>query len=114
MFGPASNAYAKLRASIGGGVRSGQQRVREAPREGLPCLDRRGVFGPASNVYAKLRALVTAHKTRPTPACPGAMQPVVPHARRLPWADLLRRVFARMFCLPVQRPLGRHVDSPNR
>jgi hypothetical protein len=28
------------------------------------------------------------------PGCPGATQPVVPRTRRLPWADLLRRVFA--------------------
>jgi hypothetical protein len=54
-----------------------------------------GVFGPASNARAKLRALVPATDHNDTAGCPGAMQPVVPRAGRLPWADLLRRVFAQ-------------------
>jgi hypothetical protein len=55
-----------------------------------------GVFGPASNARAKLRALVPAtdDDTRHA-ACPGTPHPVPPRARRLPWADLLRRVFAQ-------------------
>jgi hypothetical protein len=54
-----------------------------------------GIFGPASKARAKLRALMpatdddTAHA-----ACPGTPHAVAPRARRLPWADLLRRVFA--------------------
>jgi Putative transposase len=57
-----------------------------------------GVFGPASKARAKLRALVPAPATAPDdaahPGCPRATQPVASRARRLPWADLLRRVFA--------------------
>ncbi|TMQ05824.1 MAG: 5'-methylthioadenosine/S-adenosylhomocysteine nucleosidase [Deltaproteobacteria bacterium] len=52
------------------------------------------IFGSASKARAKLRALVpvtdddTAHA-----AGPGPPHPVVLRGRRLPWADLLRRVF---------------------
>lgn len=54
-----------------------------------------GIFGPACKARAKLRALTpatdddTAHA-----AYPGTPHSVAPRARRLPWADLLRRVFA--------------------
>ena len=56
-----------------------------------------GVFGPASKARAKLRAVVPA--TDPdgaaTPRCPTAKQLVGSRARRLLWADLLRRGFAQ-------------------
>jgi hypothetical protein len=56
-----------------------------------------GVFGPASKHRAKLRALVPAAEADDAidPSCgsapPGSGSS---RARRLPWADLLRRVFA--------------------
>jgi len=54
------------------------------------------VFGPASKHRAKLRGLVPATDTddAAAPSCPGSAQTASPRARRLPWADLLRRVFA--------------------
>ncbi len=55
-----------------------------------------GGFGPASKARAKLRALVPATDDDiPHAACPGTPHPVPPRARRLPWADLWRRVFAQ-------------------
>jgi hypothetical protein len=56
-----------------------------------------GVFGPASKLRTKLRALVPAeptqqawaHRAEPRPPATTASR-----ARRLPWADLLQRVFA--------------------
>ena len=56
-----------------------------------------GVFGPASKLRTKLRALVPsdptqeagAHCAEPRPPASSASR-----ARRLPWADLLQRVFA--------------------
>jgi hypothetical protein len=55
------------------------------------------VFGPASNARAKLHVLVPA--TDPNdlahPGCPDVSQPVGSRAGQLPWADLLRRVFAQ-------------------
>jgi len=54
-----------------------------------------GVFGPASKHRAKLRTLVPAADDAIDPSCrsapPGSGSS---RARRLPWADLLRRVFA--------------------
>jgi hypothetical protein len=51
--------------------------------------------GPVSKARAKLGALVPAvDDCTPDGACPGTPQPILPRARRLPWADLLRRVFA--------------------
>ena len=56
-----------------------------------------GVFGPASKARAKLRAVVPATDLdgAATPRCPTAKQLVGSRARRLLWADLLRRVFAQ-------------------
>ena len=68
-----------------------------------------GVFGPASKARPKLRALVpaTAPDNATHPGCPAATPPTpadAPHPggspavsrpRRLPWAELLRRVFAQ-------------------
>src|SRR5262245_29431250 len=51
-----------------------------------------GVFGPASKHRAKLRALVP--DTDASPSCPGSASTILSRARRRPWADLLRRVFA--------------------
>ena len=52
-----------------------------------------GIFGPASKHRGKLRALVPprddAESARCTTAAPGSSR-----SGRLPWADLLRRVFA--------------------
>ena len=57
-----------------------------------------GVFGPASKHRAKLRALVPATDAddAATSSCPGSASSSSnsSRARRLPWADLLRRVFA--------------------
>jgi hypothetical protein len=50
-----------------------------------------GVFGPAAKHRAKLRALVPVSAERPPCA---ATANGSPGAGRLPWADLLRRVFA--------------------
>ncbi len=68
-----------------------------------------GVFGPAIKARPKLRALVpaTAPDNATHPGCPAATPPTpadAPHPggspavsrpRRLPWAELLRRVFAQ-------------------
>ena len=56
-----------------------------------------GVFAPASKHRAKLRALVPADAdAAATSSCPGSASPGTSssRSRRLPWADLLRRVFA--------------------
>ena len=54
-----------------------------------------GVFGPASKHRGKLRALVPTDPDHPAdPSCTHPTQARPPRARRLPWADLLRRVFA--------------------
>ncbi|HEX2689477.1 MAG TPA: transposase [Kofleriaceae bacterium] len=50
-----------------------------------------GIFGPAS----KARAMVPATDDTAHAACPGTPHPVPPRAHRLPWAELLRRVFAQ-------------------
>jgi hypothetical protein len=50
------------------------------------------VFGPASKARAKLRALVPACRGEPPPAA--ATPSGSTRARRVPWAELLRRVFA--------------------
>jgi hypothetical protein len=55
-----------------------------------------GVFGPAAKVRSKLRALIPATHAADAPAtCPAAATPIPMRVRRLPWADLLRRVFAQ-------------------
>ena len=54
-----------------------------------------GIFGPASKARAKLRALVPATDDTAHAACPGTPHPVPPRAHRLPWAELLGRVFAQ-------------------
>ena len=54
-----------------------------------------GVFGPASKHRAKLRALVPATDDTVAPSCPGSASSSSSRARRLPWADLLRRVTRR-------------------
>jgi len=54
-----------------------------------------GMFGPASKARAKLRALVPATDDTAHAACPGTPHPVPPRAHWLPWAELLRRVFAQ-------------------
>jgi len=51
-----------------------------------------GVFGPASQARAKLRALVPARGSEPPPAA--ATPSGSTRAGRVPWAELLRRVFA--------------------
>jgi hypothetical protein len=53
-----------------------------------------GVFGPAAKDRGKLRALVPACDDAVAPPC--SPKAAAPHLRtgRLPWADLLRRVFA--------------------
>lgn len=56
-----------------------------------------GVFGPASKQRAKLRALVPTDPTQEAGAHCAAPRPpasTASRARRLPWADLLQRVFA--------------------
>jgi hypothetical protein len=54
-----------------------------------------GVFGPASKHRAKLRALVPATDDTVIASCPGSTSSnTSSRRRRLPWADLLRRVFA--------------------
>jgi len=53
----------------------------------------------------------------PHAACPGTPHPVPPRARRLPWADLLRRVFAQdvLCCLcGGRRTVVAFVTDPNR
>ena len=53
-----------------------------------------GIFGPAAKHRAKLRALVPVCEDAATPPCsPTTPVPRI-RAGRLPWADLLRRVFA--------------------
>jgi hypothetical protein len=58
-----------------------------------------GVFGPASSARKQLRALVpdAALATTASPRCPAPGAPASSRRRRLPWADLLRRVFAQDF-----------------
>ena len=53
-----------------------------------------GVFGPAAKARSKLRALIPATNTADAATCPTAGTPIPMRARRLPWPDLLRRVFA--------------------
>ena len=57
-----------------------------------------GIFGPASKHRRALRALVPTDPTQPNgdARCAQPQPPVstASRARRLPWADLLRRVFA--------------------
>jgi len=54
-----------------------------------------GVFGPASKLRAKLRALVPAVEPDTiTSSCPPPTSASGHRTRRLPWAELLRRVFA--------------------
>jgi hypothetical protein len=50
------------------------------------------VFGPASKTRAKLRALVPTRGGEPPPAA--AAPSGSTRASRVPWAELLRRVFA--------------------
>jgi hypothetical protein len=52
-----------------------------------------GVFGPAAKARSRLRALVPARDDAVAPRC-AAAPTGSPRAGRLPWADLLRRVFA--------------------
>jgi len=51
-----------------------------------------GVFGPASKARAKLRALVPVGDGEPPPA--SAIPSGLTRRSRVPWAELLRRVFA--------------------
>jgi hypothetical protein len=53
-----------------------------------------GIFGPAAKQRAKLRALVPVCEDSVASSCSTTI--AVPRSRsgRLPWADLLRRVFA--------------------
>jgi hypothetical protein len=51
-----------------------------------------GVFGPAAKHRSKLRALVPGRGDSEPEHCAASTRP--PRAGRLPWADLLRRVFA--------------------
>ena len=55
-----------------------------------------GVFGPAAKARSKLRALIPVVDTHDaaSPRCSAPAAPIALRARRLPWADLLRRVFA--------------------
>jgi hypothetical protein len=53
-----------------------------------------GVFGPAAKARSKLRALIPTTDAADAATCPAAGTPIPMRARRLPWADLLRRVFA--------------------
>jgi hypothetical protein len=56
-----------------------------------------GVFGPASSARKQLCALVpdADPATAASPRCPAPGAPASSGRRRLPWADLLRRVFAQ-------------------
>ena len=57
-----------------------------------------GIFGPASNARAQAQTLVPVPVTEDPAAhttCPGPPNPGPPRAHRVPWADLLRRVFAQ-------------------
>ena len=51
-----------------------------------------GVFGPAAKDRSKLRALVPSRDDAVAPPCESTTD--APRAGRLPWAELLRRVFA--------------------
>jgi hypothetical protein len=51
------------------------------------------VFGPASKVRAKLRALVPARGGEPSPAAATPSRSGM-RGTGVPWAELLRRVFA--------------------
>jgi hypothetical protein len=54
-----------------------------------------GVFGPAAKRRAKLRTLVPSRDENLQAGCPAAARAIgSSRTRRLPWADLLRRVFA--------------------
>ena len=55
-----------------------------------------GVFGPAAKARSQLRALIPAvgADDAASSRCPASELPIPLRARRLPWADLLRRVFA--------------------
>lgn len=53
-----------------------------------------GVFGPAAKARSQLRALIPAVDADDAARCPTPAAPLPPRVRRLPWADLLRRVFA--------------------
>ena len=53
-----------------------------------------GIFGPAAKDRAKLRALVPACDDTVSPPCPPTTAAPRVSTGRLPWADLLRRVFA--------------------
>jgi hypothetical protein len=53
-----------------------------------------GIFGPAAKHRAKLRALVPGRDDAVAPPCSPATAAPRTRAGRLPWADLLRRVFA--------------------
>ena len=66
-----------------------------------------GVFGPASKARAKLRALVPARGGEPPPAA--ATPSGSTRAARIPWAELLRRVFG-LFRSTFHRPKG---SAPN-
>jgi hypothetical protein len=58
-----------------------------------------GRFGPASKARAKLRALVPARRGEPPRAA--AMPSGSTRAGRVPWAELLRRMFAEdVLCCP--------------
>ena len=53
-----------------------------------------GVFGPAARHRNKLRALVPASDDAVAPACTPTARANSKRPSRLPWAELLRRVFA--------------------
>jgi hypothetical protein len=53
-----------------------------------------GIFGPAAKDRMKLRALVPVCEDAITPPCSATTAAPRSRAGRLPWADLLRRVFA--------------------
>lgn len=54
-----------------------------------------GVFGPAAKARRQLRALIPAFGADDDAArCSASAAPLLLRVRRLPWADLLRRVFA--------------------
>jgi hypothetical protein len=72
-----------------------QRRVARARGVATPRTGAITFVGPASNARAKLRTLVPATDDTARAACPGSPQPSAPRAHRLPWAELLRRVFAQ-------------------
>jgi hypothetical protein len=53
-----------------------------------------GIFGPAAKQRAKLRPLVPVGEDATVSPCSATTAPLRPRAGRLPWAQLLRRVFA--------------------